>query len=820
VGSDALEAILEQLRSAVCDGQVNESLSICLLASAGSGKTYALTSIYTELLFLGADFSSILAITFTNKAANEMKQRVLSSLSQKAFDKGDPSAEELLKEILFDYSMFSIKTIDSFMNSLRLSFAGEIGISPISQLKVSFVEDIDIIIQRLLESSRSNPKIKAAIDEFMAYYVSLPGVYKDWDPVVYLRDFFSSFLRKESDFRANVFFGKVDRDMGIKAIEGKKAALIKAADGCGASFSKNAKNLLDKITEDYLYNAPFDVFKSALWNKSYPEDLSRSVLVKSSSQQQEIVFPYWQDLADAVRRYALVVSVSMGKPFAVLFEAFKRELERYQFENDILYVDLLQKDISSIDSNKLRERFAIRSQQYKFFLLDEFQDTNVSQWHTLSQILEEALSCGGVLFYVGDPKQTIYRWRGSIHNIFERARGLFASAKELNFSLKYNWRSLPQIVEFNNNIFDSVPDVFRLSDEAMEDILKVYADSSQTPRRQGPGEVSIIQLGGEDGEDYESAFLHALKNNNKGDIAILVRRRKEAEGIVSFLLENGFSVISDESLTLAGNCHIKALMSLLGFLAFPYQERYLKGFILSPMWAKITQKGLDYWQEWISVSPKSVISRLKGEHKELFEEFIEKHLNASGFVGIHELVSNILYSFDAFNLFQDSSAFFFEFLELLLSYEKEKAGSLPDFVDWWFYGQESESVSLNMSEDSPDTIKVMTVHSAKGLEFSTVILPILSVDMFGRHMRSLTDNIFWQETEEGIIPYYINNALNVHPLLKAIADEEKKNILWDNINLLYVAMTRAKDRLVLFLPGDMPPNKKDWARWIKERLSI
>ncbi len=823
---DVLGEIFNHIESAVSAGNVKESLSICLLASAGSGKTYALTGLYLKLLSQGVDFSRILAVTFTNKAANEMKGRILERLSVSKTDR------DLLGRILFDYSRFSVKTIDSFMNALRFSFAGEIGISPMAQVKVSFKEDLDRILYRVLEKAKDSEPLGRAVDEFIKMFVSLPGVYKHWDPTQDLKEFFSTFLTQEANFSVNLVCPDVDRHALAENVMARKKAFLREFKKCNARLSQNGARALERLTEENLFKNPKQAFSSALFGVDSGGMLARlKRLLKSATQEQlSILEDLWRRLNNAIARYVLGVSIGMARPFAILYDEFKKELESYQFQNDILYIDLIQKDISKVGRDKLKERFAFRAERYSFFLLDEFQDTNMSQWMSLAPILEEALSIGGVLFYVGDPKQTIYRWRGSVHNIFSVAKGAFPSAKELVFSLERNWRSAQDVVKFNNKLFVSIPTVFAQSGVVSEDMKRIFSDAAQLPSRDESGKVEIFEFKQDDDfinldteEMVRQKLIDVLSSvGNLGDVGILVRTRREAAMVVSWLLERDIAVVSDESVTLSANPHIKALVALLGFLAFPYQERFLKGFLLSPLWSVVSQKELFYWQNWIASVKGNVLSALKLRYPDLAEAFIVKFLNKAGFVGVHELCSDIIFSMDLFSRLKGSSAFFYEFLDVLWGYERDEAGTLADFVDWWnSLDESSSSPVLGLGGLSGKSVKVMTVHSAKGLEFPVVILPFLEVDMFRSDKRGLTNNIYWRVTDEGIVPYYISNFLKIHPMLNDLMVEEKGLVLWDNLNLLYVAMTRARDRLVLFLQDTKNRRqRKTWSLWIREQALI
>ena len=266
-------------------------------------------------------------------------------------------------------------------------------------------------------------------------------------------------------------------------------------------------------------------------------------------------YDLWIELLDSIYHFCEVASATIPVPFLDIYSGFKSALDTYQKDNDITYLSLLQMHIAQLNPLIVAEKSYMRVARYRYFLIDEFQDTSLSQWNSLKPILEEVLSQGGLLFCVGDPKQTIYRWRGSQPNIFQMLYNSFnANIKE--FVLDKNWRSNREVVEFNNRLFSGLAGLKTiLVDKLLDtDMMNSLAHNfspervEQKPTMPGSGKVELIGVKElNDIDDYVEAVYSVIQDRPElSDICVLVRTNSHARDVLLGLSRKGIPVISDE----------------------------------------------------------------------------------------------------------------------------------------------------------------------------------------------------------------------------------------------------------------------------------
>ncbi len=820
---------------------------ISIIASAGAGKTFTLTSVYMALLLRGAYPSEILGITFTNKAAEEMRERVLCRFMKIVFD-GDSKELELfsealslshtevrerarrvLEDVLFDFSSFSLQTIDSFLNRLRLAFSFELKISPGAELRPSVYTDAELIVSRMLERAKAESSIKEAIFRFVNYYSEALSVYRSWDPLFYAQRMFPTYLVKQSHYAKPLCVNSQSRFnlATIRRVLAQRDRFLSVCQELGVKPIKNVMALLDSFTSRSLF-VPKDIVSSYLSSDYLRREQFPKIIkggAKLGGREISILLSAWQDLIEEFYNMELEFSRSFAWPFLHIYSSIFQELDRFQHENDIAYLSLLQLYISKLDPVLVAEKSTARYGRYKYFLIDEFQDTSLSQWKALYPILEEALSSGGMLLCVGDPKQTIYRWRGSEPDMFSKLASSFATQHH-QFVLLDNWRSAPEIVYFNNRLFSRFPelamkqdlDIDRVDEEIWQEIKRNYSpvQAMQRPQKEYSGDVEVIPVEVEDVQNTEelkervlSALIDHIEQGVEEDRCILVRRRSEARDIITTLARRGISAVSDESLSLVCHPVIMAIVSLLRYLAFPEEAMYLRLFFLSEFWARYSGKGRDFWEMELRLKKDDQLIKYV---KDLFQG-----IRASS---LFLMISNLIRRLRVKDLYPTQGIFVDGFLEVVWRWESENGASLRGFLDYWTRQEESplEAERLNLPI-SRDSVKVMTIHGSKGLEFNEVLLPFLDLRPGESRARGLEGNLYWELTDE-IDMYYITKPMaGRHPKLREIYNREYTLRIWDDINLLYVAMTRAKRHLTLFLTR---PNKGrfSWQSLVESNMEV
>ncbi len=808
---------------------------VSVIASAGAGKTYTLTAVYISLLLRGIQPDSILAITFTNKSAEEMRRRVIDALMDVVYgeraeefadllgvseDDVREKAKGVLASLVFDYSRVHIQTIDSFLNRLRMSFSFELGLSPYSNMRTSIRSDIDLIVSYALERAKSDRTLLRSIYRFVGYFSRSLAVYRGWDPIGYAQWLFPIYLEKQSHLGKEIepISPASLKDL-IKEVLYWRDEFLRRVDASGVKLSNRAMDALGGLDDSVLASVK-DV-KTAFLNLTYTdyEAFRKGVLKgKVAEGPSRELYEVWLRFLGSFNRLDEAFSRSFPAPFMYMYSAFKAGLDDLRRRKDITYLPLIQLDIANLDPDLVAERLSARFGKYSHFLIDEFQDTSLSQWSALRPVFEEALASGGLLFCVGDPKQTIYRWRGSHPDMFGMLREAFPfDFKE--FVLDRNWRSAKEIVAFNNELFSGIVDRLPEDKEGSDILLRmgrVFSEEAVAQRavREDEGQVASVTVQGDPSlswSDYEDMLIEKLvdylRDSPEGERAILVRRREEARKIIARLTVEGISAISEESMTLVGHPVVMALVTFLRYLAYPEEEMFLKGVILSEVWACFTGKPLSYWQEEL---------RLRGsEHfRRLVSEVLESAVEGS----IYRMVINLMRRLRIQENFPDQDLFISAFLDLLWDWESRNGAFVKEFLRFWEYQEDSpveaERVVLPFTSSA---VRVMTIHSAKGLEFDEVILPFLDVKIGDNRSPGLQGNLFWG-VEENIRVYYINSHMaRRHPALWELYRNESHLRIWDDVNLLYVALTRARRKLTLFLT-DPSRHTFSWQEMVRPML--
>jgi len=446
----------------------------------------------------------------------------------------------------------------------------------------------------------------------------------------------------------------------------------------------------------------------------------------------------------------------------------------------------------------------------RHFLVDEFQDTNRLQWQALYPLVEEILSSGGSLFYVGDVKQAIYMWRGGDPDLFfEVPRSL--PGEFLSETLSYNFRSARRIVAFNNRFFSALlrrayeivpkllhgknpPGDCEVSEEVASRLREAFRELEQEVPPEAPeGEVKIVPVPSDEvPERFREEVLERLAElvselyetyvKNGETVAVLVRENREAEEIATFLFERGIPAVTDRALRLENSPLIKGILSLLQYLNYPEDETALAGFLKSPLWDKQTGLLEAYLAAKKQGAPglKAYLEAQGHELKDLLERFFRD----LEYLSLYELVQTIVERFRLRERFPEEDLYLSRFLTAVLRYEEE-ALSLSDFLALWEEEGLEEKVGLPRELQA---VRVFTIHASKGLEFSAVVLPYLHWGPKGRDELVVT--------ERGLIRARKDSSEEVS-LAKL---REKGREVLESLNLLYVAFTRPRERLYIFLP--------------------
>ena len=787
-------------------------------ASAGSGKTFNLARKYIALLFAKKDryaYRHILAVTFTNKATDEMKSRIMHELSVLAdspelsgyHDFFVPSvfpddetlrkeADGLLCNILHDYSAFSVSTIDKFFQQTLKSFSREIGQFSSYQVELDKDSLVAESVDRLLDALTEKDADKLQwLTESAVEQIEQGGRYSLESGLMEIasrlksdehRTMVEAFGvdEKEAYSRENLLkvrkgCRQIIRDFGISVQDaaGRVLEIVHAAGMKPEDFNRRflaaIYNYRD-IGGGTVVARPSDSFLSKasdpeLWfAKSKPKSMKASVYPVLEGPLNDFCAlfdrPYTlYRTAVAIRDqlYGLGIAGDLYREFNALLK-----------EKNVLSIDdsntILKDIIAGSDAPFIYEKTGVR---YDNFLLDEFQDTSRIQWENFLPLLKESQGKGYDCLVVGDVKQSIYRWRGSDWNLLatELQRQLHDTEVD---TLDTNYRSSASIVSFNNGFFSAVSEQLdrmygaAVSRDGVPGVISsVYADVVQKCHsdEQGSVDLTFCPKDMELSKVLESVTELQSHGASLKDIAVLVRNNSAGASVAGYLIANGVRVVTDDSLKVRSSLTVRRLVSLLSFIDNPSDS--ISGYVASDMEVSVPQE----YHSLVDLC-EALLRELRTKDEDIF---------------------------DAETLYIQS------FVDCVSDYARVNGNGLRGFLKQW----EDMDPAIS-SPDAGDSVRVMTIHKAKGLDFPYVIVPFTeSVTLFrsGRHWcspdlsgtplgdacRSVYDVILSAESE------YTVFASDYH--------EELLRQYIDNVNVLYVALTRARKGMHII--GRLPSAK-------------
>ena len=829
-------------------------------ASAGSGKTYALARRYLKLILNALArqeeaLRSILGITFMKKAAVEMKERILELLKQLALDRFEDEAQkrELLEyigldektcrdasframqEIIRRYDYFQVQTIDSFINSLLLGCAFRLGLSANFNIREDYNEYVASSLDMLLDLAAQEKEVKKLFLDFVWHYLSIEnraGWLAKNDILSVAKSLFSEFNRYGVPFYIH--------PVGDKEIVAKKNEIYRQIvkisrkidrDGVNKSFVKGVKDFSGQNDANF----QIEKLSSTSWQKEeIPCNKGASVSVELNEN--------WNRLRAEIKELCEMEAYSLFNPYIQIFnKVFGFFLLQSQKE-DILFLEELNsraRQLFGKGTISVPEIYYRIGSRFRHLLIDEFQDTSVLQWNNIFILAEEALSTGGTLFYVGDKKQAIYRFRGGEAKLFDRVRKELGQFGQKEDVLGRNYRSSKEIVEFNNRVFSPLnlkrfitaynsqqaakarnETCFQFFPTFEKELLQVFSHSKQEHQPDKPaGYVSVERfdiLSSEERSDIVREKLLGLIEDLRArsfdfkDIAILSRSGAGVEEISGWLIEEGFPVESEKTLNIRENSLIKEITSFLKFLDSPVDDLAFASFILGEIFCAASGIPKEKIVDFIFAN------RMKKKEGDAFaaylyrafqkefplgwQQHIEKFFRNVGFLPLYEMLVTIYADFGVLERFPENQSFFMSFLELVKEKEDEHNG-IKAFLE---YFKDAVNEDLYVKFPVADAVKVMTVHKAKGLEFPVVIIPFLKINP---KAESTSDNRGTSYTPD------LDRKENTLRLMRLKEDyrrfseeiqvrynEEYFRSFLDELNNIYVSFTRAKQELYIFMP--------------------
>ena len=810
-----------------------------LSASAGSGKTYQLAYKYVrDVIENPTTYRNILAVTFTNKATEEMKSRILKEIHTLAA--GERSnytvslcdelsldehtvrqrAREVRSSILHDYSHFSVLTIDTFFQRILRAFIKELGID----LNFSIELDGNTLLNRsadaMVEEIATNRELQRWLTDFMHERMDNNKRWDIRDGILALGNEIFKERNKEAVGNAcpkEELKRIAQRAEGrsrasqkeVSEIANQALALMSSSGVEHGDFSRSFTKFFVAVAENPRKEPTDTVRQRAESTEGWFTKKGGSAAAKAIVEQLR---EYLEQIIELQSRYtklwntAELISENF-RGFALLSDLYDRVLQMCEQENLMLLSEtkyLLSKFIADNDAPFIYEKVGAR---YERFMIDEFQDTSLKEWHNFLPLLHNAMSQSEdtSVLLVGDVKQSIYRWRGGDWKILGKSASENLGHENTSIvNLNENWRSLPQIVGFNNDTIERVVQLDNgylnneldnavaekripsaLANELQDMLSAAYRGHAQHPRRRAEydGYVNITLF------DEKPPVIERIKQLlDKGfrpkDIMILVRDKAQgveiARTLLDFKQQNSdpryiFDVMTQEALVIGTAPIVKFIISVLSLAVNPddginraiYRRYDGSGAFENPL----SEEELRFLRSIRLLSPEAA-----------FEQIVMHYALAE----------------------RDQDTAYIQALhEHIVRFCIDKVADIALFLKWW---EESDSTKSMSVEQSDCTIEITTIHKAKGLEKPVIIIPFCNWKLDPRNATGVSNSYIWANAEGdeefaslGTFP------VNTKPMMADshfAADfyREKVYSHIDNINLLYVALTRAAESLHIFIP--------------------
>lgn len=811
-------------------------------ASAGSGKTFTLAVEYIKLLILNPyAYRQILAVTFTNKATAEMKERILSQLYgihtgdrdsaaylNRIKEETGKTAEEVreaagtaLSYMLHDYSRFRVETIDSFFQSVMRNLARELELSPNLNIELDSGEVLSNAVDSMIEKLGPTSPVLAWLLDYINERIADD---KRWNVSDEIKSFGKNIFdevyiekggalreklrqpqtvqlyRRELQTLAAVILEQMqgfhDQFVGVLEANGLTPDELKGgAKGIGSYFRKLYRGeLSDEVRNTTVENCL---------------DSEENWAAKTSPKRTDIVNLAKDNLMDLLEtaevhrnknnRLYNTCQLSLQYLNNVQLLAHIDEEVRLlnQESNRFLLSDtnaLLHQLVKDGDSSFVFEKIGANIRNV---MIDEFQDTSRMQWDNFKLLLLEGLSQGADSLIVGDVKQSIYRWRNGdwgILNGLNKSIGHFPVTVK---TLTTNRRSEANIIHFNNLFFTAATKYLngKHKEEVGTDCValeKAYADVAQeSPREEERGYVKVDFLDSDKEQDYEQETLMSMGQEVErllasgvrlNDIAILVRKNKRIPAIADYFDKVlHYKIVSDEAFQLSASKAICMLMDALRYLS---DENNL---IARAQLAIAYQNDiLQQSEDWNTLMLRPAETYLPAELLERKEEL--------KLMPLYELLEE-LFSIFQLKRITDQDAYLFAFFDAVTDYLQNNSSELDAFIRYW----EEKLNSKTIPSGEVEGIRIFSIHKSKGLEFHTVLLPFCDWKLESER----NDHRVWCEPTESpfntldLLPISYNKLMK-ESLYKNDYLQERLQLWVDNLNILYVALTRAGKNLLIW----------------------
>ena len=813
-------------------------------ASAGSGKTFTLVKDYLKIVLSSKEFlphRHVLAITFTNKAVDEMKTRIIEALmafaSPTILDHPDAlftqvvkelqstpdvihvKSKHLLSKVLHNYAAFDISTIDKFTQKIIRTFAFDLKLPMNFEVELDTDHLLQKAVSRLLSKAGKNKTLTKVLVDFA---VEKADDDKSWNIALDLAKT-AKLLTKETE--APFLHGLSQHSLSdfealkkslIKEIFEAEAQIVTVSNqvleliiSSGIEFSDFTRGSLPKHFKA-LASKKFDLSFSAQWQQSI--ETSPLYTQKATTHVASVIDGLHPQLIKAFQTtkstfYRLKYLKNIRKnttPLSVI-NLINKELKIIKEEDSLLFISefntIISQEIKDQPAPFIYERIG---EKFNHFFIDEFQDTSELQWENLVPLVTNTLAAeNGSAMLVGDAKQAIYRWRGGRA---EQFISLYNNDTDLPFDaelsyLPTNYRSCKELVGFNNSFFKHLSSV-AFSNQTYKELYQAPAQLEFT-RKAGYVNISFLEFAKGDDKPLLYAtkvlqiintYLDSDPDTKLKDICVLVRKRKEGVAVANLLSQHAIDIVSSETLLVSQSPEVKQIVNLLAYLHEP-----------SNIEAKL--EVINYIASKNDVGDPHLfrLNCIPLCLKEFFAALKDIGILYSPQAALQlSLYESVEYIIGSFKLSKKSNAYIQFFLDFVLEFTQKPTSSVRQFLD--HYNQKKESLSI-VTPKGINAIQIMTIHKSKGLEFPVVIFPFAELDIY----RELEPKE-WMPLEASFAPFshfllnYNKDFENYGTVGASIYSDHQSKLELDNINLLYVALTRAVEQL--YVVGNASVSKK------------
>ena len=778
----------------ILDKELKPGLTV-VTASAGSGKTHLLTEKYIELLLRKdaggrvdtESYKHILAVTFTNKATDEMKDRIIKRLTE--FPAGS-DAHAILVKLLHDYSCFSVSTIDKFFQNVMRAFAREMDQYASYRVELDTKTLLAQVVDLMLDSME-NPAQDTLLKWLKQYAFEQVEASEGWNITAPLKEMAEQFFKEP-------FLLKRREAGGFSPIlENKQEleAFIKELGGIIGGFESTARNLGKKAVafltdRGFCQGKPnssvngFFKMDAGDFDVKQPGERFRNS-AERNVPGLNVYFGELDALVEESEKYHSALAIRAQVYQLGIYADLQRFLQDYLRENNVVLLqmstDILNRLIDDSDTPFVYEKIGNR---YDHLMLDEAQDTSRMQWDNFQPLYANSVALHNRNLIVGDIKQSIYRWRGSDWHLMDRyiKKNPVLEQQMHEDTLSENWRSGLAVINFNNEVFSKVgAEIAKDGEEGTADIggqvSRIYGEwdgkkgsfeqtlpDKRQDEPEGHVRVRFVPKGSEDRKAYRSEIFASLLKDieelrGEGyahkNITILVRKNREGAEVAQWLMQNGIQVITEDSLEIGTSPCICKLMVKLGGKVNPED-------------------------------PVNLVYQLHPDDSDV--TFLP--------VSLYETCEQLLHD-GSIACTEHDLPFINAFLDAVLDYQEKYGSSLRGFVDWW---NETGRKQKICAPDGEDAVRVMTIHKSKGLSLDAVIIPFCA-EPFTPNLKPTIwcEAKTWPFNKIGLVPLKASSAL-LKTVFKDDYLQEKCLEYIDSINTWYVAFTRARSRLRVYVP--------------------